>query len=833
MQEKAKKKRSGLTARLEKRDATVWIARLSKLGVELLWGGVAFLLGQGEMLFGTMPLGLALLCAGQGHVLAVLIGLILSATVYSEIAVVYIVTYCIAAVIRVISRMLLDTPDERERMEYELGERLSAAEILYASVCKEENQEAKQGRFGLGQAVCNIRSMLGVLFSERIRLRMATAAICSLIVSLYRVIRGGFTYYDWFAALFCAVVIPAAVMVYSVYLDSRREYPWMYVASASALLFSVVWSSMGLSVFGISLPLFLAFFFALYASLTQGIVLGALAGILAGLAIDFLYAPAFLIAALVFSFFQGRKRFTAGILPAVFCSLIWLLYVEGIWQAAIVLPSLLLSGAIFTPVCAYLRSKEASEKEQNEEETERQEDESIVLRQRFTGAQYARSSAKLREISEAFSTLSEMFYNLSDRFRRPGTLDLRRVCDRAFDAHCADCPNKTVCWGLEYSDTLSTVNALVSALHTKGQVSAEQIPAHLSNRCAAIGSILEKINVDCAHLTGELLRNNRTEIFAMDYEAAAKIINDALEEDNGEYRFDPELEQRIAEYLGDAGIAATAVTVYGQRRRQILVRNADIEHASVTAETMRADLSEMCGVRLGIPTFEVEGNVSTMLMQAKKKFAVMGAQNNLSADGGVSGDTVILFSNKKDYFYALINDGMGSGREAALTSNLCSVFLEKMLRAGNRAGTSLRMLNNMICSRRANSADECSSTVDLLELDLMSGEVAFIKSGAAPSYVVRGGVVHRVQSGSAPIGIISKLDAQVKHYTVREGDTVVMISDGIEQNDPDGKWLTSYLSTCGDASPEEIVYQICVHAAECVNHDDCSAIALRIVSADE
>ena len=200
MQEKAKKKRSGLTARLEKRDATVWIARLSKLGVELLWGGVAFLLGQGEMLFGTMPLGLALLCAGQGHVLAVLIGLILSATVYSEIAVVYIVTYCIAAVIRVISRMLLDTPDERERMEYELGERLSAAEILYASVCKEENQEAKQGRFGFGQAVGNIRSMLGVLFSERIRLRMATAAICSLIVSLYRVIRGGFTYYDWNAS---------------------------------------------------------------------------------------------------------------------------------------------------------------------------------------------------------------------------------------------------------------------------------------------------------------------------------------------------------------------------------------------------------------------------------------------------------------------------------------------------------------------------------------------------------------------------------------------------------------------------------------------------------
>ena len=98
---------------------------------------------------------------------------------------------------------------------------------------------------------------------------------------------------------------------------------------------------------------------------------------------------------------------------------------------------------------------------------------------------------------------------------------------------------------------------------------------------------------------------------------------------------------------------------------------------------------------------------------------------------------------------------------------------------------------------------------------------------------LRGGVVHRVQSGSVPIGIISNLDAQIKHYTVREGDTVVMISDGIEQNDPDGVWLTSYLSTCGNATPEEIVYQICVHAADCEGHDDCSAIALRITSAEE
>ena len=231
--------------------------------------------------------------------------------------------------------------------------------------------------------------------------------------------------------------------------------------------------------------------------------------------------------------------------------------------------------------------------------------------------------------------------------------------------------------------------------------------------------------------------------------------------------------------------------MYGTRRRQIVVRGVDVEQATVTVETLRSDLGELCGLELSRPVFEVEGKSSTMTLQAKKRIAVQAAENNVSADGGVSGDSVNLFSNKKDYFYALLCDGMGAGREAALTSGLCSVFLEKMLRAGNRAGTSLRMLNNMIRSRGADSTRECSSTVDLMELDLMTGTASFIKSGAAPSFVVRGGVVHRLQAGTAPIGIICALDVQSTPFSLKAGDTVVMISDGILQDDPDCKWITS------------------------------------------
>ena len=141
---------------------------------------------------------------------------------------------------------------------------------------------------------------------------------------------------------------------------------------------------------------------------------------------------------------------------------------------------------------------------------------------------YRDANERLRGISDALSSLSEVFYNLSDRSRRPGTLDLRRVCDGAFDRVCADCPNHPECWGLEYAETLSSLNAMIASLHKKGRVTGEELGESLRARCARTEALVAHVNRECARVTGEMLRNNRTEIFAMDYEGAAQIINEAL-----------------------------------------------------------------------------------------------------------------------------------------------------------------------------------------------------------------------------------------------------------------------------------------------------------------
>ena len=115
----------------------------------------------------------------------------------------------------------------------------------------------------------------------------------------------------------------------------------------------------------------------------------------------------------------------------------------------------------------------------------------------------------------------------------------------------------------------------------------------------------------------------------------------------------------------------------------------------------------------------------------------------------------------------------------------------------------------------------------------MTAEACFIKSGAAPSFVVRGQVVHRLQAGSAPIGIIGTLDAEHHDFSLRAGDTVVMISDGIMNDDPECEWLISYLRGAGGRPPEEIVTRICDRAHASEKRDDCSVVVLRITVAAE
>lgn len=205
----------------------------------------------------------------------------------------------------------------------------------------------------------------------------------------------------------------------------------------------------------------------------------------------------------------------------------------------------------------------------------------------------------------------------------------------------------------------------------------------------------------------------------------------------------------MRELLFSKGVVCDKVRVTGARRRVVEVNGVLVDKLDCTSRQLTEELSALLGVRLSPPQFLLNDGYATMRFETVCRFSVESAKASCAKDGEtLCGDTASFFEHD-DYFYALIADGMGSGRDAALTSRLAAIYLEKLLCVGADKGDALRMLNKVLMAKK----DEVFTTVDLIEIDKLTGEATLVKAGAAPSYLLRGGDCTSWKAARCPPGL--------------------------------------------------------------------------------
>ena len=767
------------------------------------FGILAFLLGRCEMLFMTYPLGFALLAVVGRQMPYVFVGLVASAFFESGVSVVNICAAVLIVIARLICRYALDSPDAKN-------------EFAYAT----------------------LPDKIGFAFSENLYLRMMSGAIGAFLVGIYNIVLGGFRFYDLFGAIFYIIITPVAVFLYGEYFiikekialqklafEVRKDEERLYELACAALICSLIYSLGGTVIVGLSLPVFVAFFLTLYYSGT-GVVKGIIMGRLFGLATGPIYAPLYAFAAIACACLRTVSVFAASLASCI-VGLIWGIYVGGISALATLFPALLSASMtyctaekvkLFSDVNDFFKSDPALE-------------ESCALG--IVAQDRAKNSVeKMRGISDSFSALSEVFYNLSSKLKRPAMLDLRRICDKTFEEYCPDCDEYDICFGAEYATTLEQMKKITVQLHTAGKADAQKLNEQFRSRCLYCPSIIEDINKSCGVATKKALRNEKTEIFALDYDAISKILNDAIKENENDYKADYSMGKKLSAAIAEEGFGDHAVMVWGTRKKKILAKGLDLSENAGGVENLRKKLEKTSGYLLEDPEFELAFGSVNMQTATRRRFSVESAfATSASLDGGdVCGDTVSVFENKNDYVYSLISDGMGTGQNAAFTSEMCNVFLRNMLNAGNHMETSLRMLNSVIRAKSNSSSMECSATVDLLELDLYSGAITLVKSGAAPTYVLRKGNIFKLQAQSIPIGIMRSLDAKQLQMNCIDGDIIVMVSDGVVRGGDECLWLTQMISDENEwKNPlPDVAQRIVDRAKSQGGSDDISVVLLKV-----
>ena len=237
----------------------------------------------------------------------------------------------------------------------------------------------------------------------------------------------------------------------------------------------------------------------------------------------------------------------------------------------------------------------------------------------------------------------------------------------------------------------------------------------------------------------------------------------------------------------------------------------------------------VCGKSVSGVRFSYDTGTLNASAESRRVFSVAGGSyTSAGKSEECAADRSLTLTNGAGIAYALLCDGMGSGKNAAAHAALAISVLSDLLTAGVGRSVALSLLNNAICS----SEEECSVALDLLSLDLYEGRACFLKSGAAASFVFRDGALFRIRSRTIPLGLLRIVDSEEATFDVRVGDIMILLSDGVLGESEEGSWLKDILQAGGEGS---MLARRIVETATRRNTspDDKTAVVLQVMSAKE
>ena len=239
-----------------------------------LMAAAGWLFGMAGAAFGCYPFGMALLAAVDRCVGAVFAGLIASALFNRGYAVPMAVVYTAALLMRTaLCRLSGDmTAGALRRQDTvkptEAGKARSRAGTARSGTSEPApDSGGKKIHIKLSERAGRLFSAGSgkTMFSESVVLRCAVGCFAAFLFGIYKLISGGFLYYDLFGLLTGFFMVPAFTLGFSTLFTGDERFAGYRETGAASMLFAVVYSLRGYHVLGFSPAFAAAVFAALWA----------------------------------------------------------------------------------------------------------------------------------------------------------------------------------------------------------------------------------------------------------------------------------------------------------------------------------------------------------------------------------------------------------------------------------------------------------------------------------------------------------------------------------------------------------------------------------------
>ena len=739
----------------------------------------AALLGSVRLPLSTYPLGLAAVAAGTGDTPALAVGVLFGALLFGNVP--SLAGLAVLFLLRLIFSVVFDP-----RRAAPVRPRLFSDETRAA------------------------------LFREGDSLRVCSAAVAAFTAGMVRLFAGGFAVGDLVGVCFAVLTCPALTYLYIGYTTATAHRGPRCVVGHTALLVSFVFAVGTLPLpLGFSAGMATAAYLSMLAARQRDPLTAGVLALLFGFAAVPAASPGTAVAALLFAMLAPHIPVWLAAASAG-TGFVALCFLAGGGNLLLsVLPEFLLGAALaFLP----LGSAEKLLPLTGSRVKIDADAEVLPYREKSERETFA-------DLSATFETMSAAFAALSDRETRVDLFDVRRICDRVCDRFCRRCAACSLCWERDYAVTLDTLNKISARLYKSGKVERADLAPEFLARCTSADRMLDEIERENAKLLREMLAADGSRRSAVDYAVFARVLSDALRRGEADYAPDAAGRAAATAALGHIGFSADSLGVFGTRQKRVYAFRVGGRAMNCSADDITATLAGALGGCFEAPLFEFADGGINMIVKGAPAFSADASTASVAAGGGEeNGDRVRSFDAKHGCFYAVVNDGMGSGRAAATKSAKAALFLEKMLHAGNDVTAALELLSALARTDR----EEGFTTVDLFALDCFTGQGSFFKSGAAPSFVKRGDRIFKIRSRTVPIGILEDVDAEKTVFACEDGDAVVMLSDGVTEDIEEPLWLCEFL--CGaDLSAADAAARILAEAKRhTLCRDDMTAAVIHI-----
>ncbi|WP_297133390.1 stage II sporulation protein E, partial [Terrisporobacter sp.] len=453
------------------------------------------------------------------------------------------------------------------------------------------------------------------------------------------------------------------------------------------------------------------------------------------------------------------------------------------------------------------------------------------------------TNTKLMNIQRVYGELANTFDKIRERDKVIDQRDIATIIDQIHSDECQYCSMQRICWESKFNYTYNLIYEMIEKIED-GEISTRDIPEKFRKECMNPEIIVRIANYYYKLYALDYDWNNKLcesrQLISKQIRDISKSIEEISKDLNKDILLDLEKEKEIINELQRHSIIVDKVNYVqeGNEDFKITIEMKNCRDGCLCDDKLLKVISDFVGESLDIQKIGCHclGENCKVTLTKAEKYRVVTEVASMSRDGHIfSGDNYTFMEIHDGKYMMAISDGMGKGKKAYDESSVTIDILENMMEAKIDKEIVINTINNMLLLK---SSEEIFSTLDLGIIDLKKGRLETVKMGACATYISRENKdVDLISSSSLPIGILSDINLDRHNVKIKNGDYIIMVSDGIvdagKNNNFGENWLIYFLKKLTTTNPKEIANQILDRALELQLgevDDDMTVLVTKVIS---